>query len=135
MKIKISRATPLLLTAITMLSLSTAVSAKPISRNYCPSGEESVATKILLSAETSQFYINICASLDSDSSGQYVGVSKNRRQGSLYAPLIKQKPDFFVGANGVYRYVVDAQMDNELRVFKGDRLILKQKLYNIKRYS
>jgi hypothetical protein len=130
----VDRLWPFLLAAITTLSFSTVVAAKPLKHNYCPNGEESIATKIKLSAETSQFYINICTSLSGDENSQYVGVSKTNRRNSIYAPLIKEKPDFFVGANGVYSYVVDAQMDNELRIFKGNRLILKQKLYNIKRY-
>jgi hypothetical protein len=131
---RITKLLPCLLATVTTLSLSTVAMAKPIPNNFCPSGEESIATKISLSAETSQFYINICASLNNSDPSQYVGVSKANRRNSLWAPLVKEKPNFFVGANGIHRYVVDAGA-RELRVFKGDRLILKQRLYNIKRYS
>jgi hypothetical protein len=132
---KIDKILPFILVAAANMNLANAVMAMPgdINHNYCPSGEESIAAKIKFSAETSQFYINICKNVGEPGS-IYVGVPKAKNGKSLYTSLIKEKPNFYVGANGIYRYVVDAT-NKELRVFKGSRLILKQKLYKIESYN
>jgi hypothetical protein len=99
-------------------------------RNFCPRGEESIATKAILGAETKDYYVNICRGLGRNKTLYYVGNAKNGK-GYIFIPLLRAKPGFYSAVNGKYIYSLDLNQ-GYLRVYKTDKLILQQKVYNVR---
>jgi hypothetical protein len=74
--------------------------------------------------------VNICRGFGKNKTLYYVGNAKNGK-GYIFLPLLKAKSGFYSAVNGKYVYALDLNQ-GYLPVYKTDKLILQQKIYNVK---
>jgi hypothetical protein len=98
--------------------------------NICPSGEESIPTKLRISAETKDFYVNICKRLDTSSGSYYVARAKNGKGGDAFIPLSIDKKGLYSAVKNKYTYTLDLNKKS-LSVYKGNKLILNQRVLKV----
>jgi hypothetical protein len=141
MKSQLIAATLTLSTLITAATAGTFANISPsgaqttvatgLSRTFCPIGEESIATKVKVFAETKSYLVNICKGVDKGSGSFYASRAKNRKAGDAYIPISTSKKGFYSARNSNYIYTLDLN-NKYLRVYQGKKLVLQEQLYNVR---
>lgn len=103
-----------------------------LSKTFCPSGEESIATKIKLFAETKTFYINICKATDSSGAYYYDSRLKNGEGKDTIVRLSTVKKGLYTAETNRYQIILDLNKKS-LKVYQGGaNLVLQEQVYNVR---
>lgn len=104
-----------------------------LSKTFCPSGEESIGTKIKVFAETKTFYINICKANGSSGAYYYDSRLKSGQGTDTFVPLSTAKKGLYTAETNRYQFILDLNKKS-LKVYKGTNLVLQERVYNVRHF-
>lgn len=103
-----------------------------LSKTFCPSGEESIATKIKIFAETKSFYINICKATGSSGAYYYDSRLKSGEGTDTFVRLNSSEKGLYTAETNRYQFILDLNKKS-LKVYQGgNKLVLQERVYNVR---
>ena len=98
---------------------------------YCPVLEKITKSKILVAADTKEFHVNICSSMDNPDRLYYVSrVNTEVGRSYILLPIAYKTSRYYAAKDGKYMYVLHLKR-KQLRIYKRGQLLVEQKVYKL----